>query len=83
MTRVQVLLTEDQDRKLETLARALGTSKTRLVRDGIDLVLRKKIARGADPLLQLVGQAGRVGRSDIAADHDRYLASARRRRTRT
>jgi hypothetical protein len=37
MTRVQVLLTEEQDQKLESLARALRTSKARLVREGVDL----------------------------------------------
>ena len=34
MTRVQVLLTEEQDRKLEALARARRRSKARLVREG-------------------------------------------------
>ena len=33
MTRVQILLTEEQDRRLEALARRLGTSKAKLVRE--------------------------------------------------
>lgn len=80
MTRVQVLLTEEQDRKLEALAKALRRSKARLVREGVDIVLRTRIPPRADPLLELVGRAGKAGRRDIAAAHDTYLASARLRR---
>lgn len=80
MTRVQVLLTEEQDRKLEALAKALRSSKARLVREGVDLVLRRKTRRGADPLLELIGRAGKVGRADISSAHDNYLASFRLRR---
>jgi hypothetical protein len=41
----------------------------------VDLVLREKATLGRDPLLDLVGQAGPVGRPDIAAQHDAYQAS--------
>ncbi len=82
MTRVQVLLTEQQDRRLETLARRLGMSKAKLVREGVEIVLTRREARADDPLLDLVGQAGRVGRRDIAARHDAYLAAVRRKRAR-
>jgi hypothetical protein len=82
MTRVQVLLTEEQDRKLEALARALQSSKARLVREGVELVLRRKTRGQRDPLFELVGRAGRVGRSDISAAHDDYLAASRLRRRR-
>jgi hypothetical protein len=75
MTRVQVLLTEEQDRKLEALARSLRRSKARLVREGVDLLLRRKIPSGSDPLLGLIGQAGKVGRPDISTAHDEYLLS--------
>ena len=81
MTRVQVLLTEEQDRKLETLAKSLRSSKARLVREGVDLVLRRKIPRARDPLLGLIGQAGKVGRPDLSTIHDEYLLSIKRRRT--
>jgi hypothetical protein len=80
MTRVQVLLTEEQDRKLEALARSLRRSKARLVREGVDLLLRRKIPSGSDPLLGLIGQAGKVGRPDISAAHDKYLLSLTLRR---
>jgi hypothetical protein len=82
MTRVQILLTDEQDRKLEALARALRSSKAKLVREGVDLVLRGRSPRARDPLLDLIGLAGRVRRADVATAHDRYLASAKLNRRR-
>jgi len=82
MTWVQILLTEEQDGKLEALAHALRTFKAQLVREGVDIVLRRKIPGRSDPLLELVGRAGRVGRSDISAAHDSYLGSSKLRRRR-
>ena len=80
MTRVQILLSETQDRRLERLARRLGTSKAMLVREGVDFVLDRREARGLDSLLDLVGQAGRVGRRRVSRDHDRYLLGLKRAR---
>jgi len=40
VTRVQILLTEEQDRRLEQLARRLRTPKALLVREGVDLLAR-------------------------------------------
>lgn len=82
MTRVQILLTEEQDRRLERLARRLRTSKARLVREGVEAVLQRQERPTGDPLLDLVAQAGRVGRSDISRRHDAYLATTARRRSR-
>ena len=79
MTRVQILLTEEQDRRLERLARRLRTSKARLVREGVDFVLQHREARATDALLELVGQAGRVGRKDVSRRHDAYLVAAERK----
>ena len=31
-----------------------------------------------DPLLDLIGQAGRIGRRDVSRRHDAYLAAAKR-----
>lgn len=81
MTRVQILLTEEQDRRLEALARRLKTSKAQLVREGVEYVLRRKPEGGHDALLNLIGQAGRAGRKDIARRHDAYLSAAERRRS--
>jgi len=82
MIRVQILLTEEQDLRLEKLARRLGTSKAKLVREGVEYVLQRKQGETVDPLLELVGQAGKVGRKDISRRHDAYLAVAERRTTR-
>lgn len=80
MTRVQILLTEEQDRRLEALARRLRTSKAKLVREGVEWVLQHRQARTRDALFDLVGQAGRVGRKDISRRHDAYLLAAERKR---
>ncbi|MGH7786196.1 MAG: CopG family transcriptional regulator [Candidatus Binatia bacterium] len=79
MTRVQVLLTEDHDRRLEELAEARGESKSSLVRRAVELLLQMD-GREDDPLLALVGQAGRSGIRRGARDHDRLLVAAARRR---
>lgn len=82
MTRVQVLLTEEQDRRLESLARLLRTSKASLVREGVDAVLHRKTTQTSDALLDLIAQAGRVGRKDVSRRHDAYLVGAVRKRRR-
>jgi hypothetical protein len=82
MTRVQILLSEEQDRRLEALARRLGASKSTLVREGVESMLQRREAGTADALLDLVGQAGRAGRRDISLRHDTVLAGAKRRRVR-
>jgi hypothetical protein len=70
MRRLLVYLTETQHRRLAALATSLGVSKAQLIRDGIDLLLRREARRGNDPLLDLVGQAGPMGQSHPAAQHD-------------
>lgn len=82
MTRVQILLTEEQDRRLEALARRLGMSKAALVREGVESVLHRRSAGRGDSLLALIGQAGRVGRKDISRRHDAYLVATERKRAR-
>jgi len=68
-------LTEVQHRQLAALAKAWGVSKAQLIRDGVNLLLRQAASQGRDPLLDLVGQAGPVGRQDIAAQHDAFQAT--------
>jgi hypothetical protein len=77
MTRVQILLREDEDRALEQLARRRGESKSSLVRRAVALMFRLESAPG-DPLLGLIGQAGKAGGRRGARDHDRILARAAR-----
>jgi len=82
VTRVQILLSEEQDRRLEALARRLGASKSTLVREGVESVLQRREAGNGDPLLELVGQAGRIARKDVSRRHDAYLGKAKRKRGR-
>jgi len=82
MTRVQILLTEEQDRRLEQLARKRRASKASLVREGVELLRRQVHPDGREPLLKLVGQAGAIGRRDVSTHHDEYLAAFERRRNR-
>jgi hypothetical protein len=80
VTRVQILLTEEQDRRLEALARRLAKSKSTLVREGVERVLQERESACSDPLLELIGQAGRIGRKDVSMRHDAVLAGAKRKR---
>ncbi len=79
MTRVQMLLPEDQDRRLEALAARRRESKGKLIRRALDLLLRTE-ETDEDPLLRLIGQAGRGGRPDVSDSHDRVLGAAERAR---
>jgi predicted transcriptional regulator len=81
MTRVQILLPDDQDRRLEALAAKRRESKGRLIRRALDLLLRTEEA-DADPLLDLIGQAGRGRRPDVSGSHDLVLVAAERARNR-
>ncbi len=75
MTRIQILLSEGQNEKLSYLAGKLGTTKSGLVREAVDLFLKAKVSSSADPLLELIGQGGEAGRWDISDRHDDYLRS--------
>lgn len=81
MTRVQILLPEEQDRQLEALALKRRESKGKLIRSALDLMLRTESAE-EEPLLNLIGQAGRSRRSDVSDRHDRILAASERARNR-
>ena len=78
MTRVQILLSDDEDRRLEKLARESGESKSSLVRRAVGLLFRVEAEKG-EALLGLIGQAGRSGVRKVAQDHDRLLADAQLR----
>lgn len=81
MTRVQILLPEEQDRQLELLARKRRESKGSLVRHALTLLFRSEAVE-SEPLLNLIGQAGKVGQPRAGQSHDRLLAAAERRRNR-
>ena len=61
MTRVQILLSEEQDRRLEALAANRRESKGKLIRRALELLLRTE-SGDEEPLLSLIGQAGRSRR---------------------
>ena len=79
MTRVQILLSEDQDRRLEAMAAKRRESKGKLVRDALDLLFRTESVE-EEALLSLIGQAGRSSRPDASEQHDRILAGSERAR---
>jgi Arc/MetJ-type ribon-helix-helix transcriptional regulator len=81
MTRVQILLPEEQDRRLEAMAARRRESKGKVIRRALDLLLRTE-GEDEDPLLDLIGQAGRVRRPDLSDKHDLVLADAERARQR-
>jgi Arc/MetJ-type ribon-helix-helix transcriptional regulator len=82
MTRVQILLPQDQDRRLEALATKRRESKSKLIRRALDLLLRTELAEEEEPLLSLIGQAGRGRRPDASDRHDWILAGSERARNR-
>jgi Arc/MetJ-type ribon-helix-helix transcriptional regulator len=81
MTRVQIFLPEEQDRRLEELAARRRESKAKVVRRALDLLFRSESTE-REPLLELIGQTERAGRRDVSTKHDRVLMAAERRRNR-
>lgn len=81
MTRVQILLPQDQDRRLEALAAKRRESKGKVIRRALDLLLQTESA-DEEPLLGLIGQAGRNRRPDVSDRHDLILADSERARNR-
>ena len=82
MTRVQILLSADEDRRLERLAKTSRESKSSVVRRAVNLLFRLESEGDEEPLLRLIGQAGKAKTGDAARNHDRLLAEAGLRRPR-
>lgn len=80
MVRTQIQLEEAQYQRLRTLASAQSKSVAQLVRDGVDqLLARESAARRWAKAWETVGSArDREGLSDVAREHDTYLAEAYR-----
>jgi hypothetical protein len=74
VARIQVLLSRAQNEKLSYLAKRIGTTKSGLIRDAVDKLLKERVPEDSDPLLELIGQAGKAGKTDISVKHDSYLA---------
>jgi predicted transcriptional regulator len=79
--RIQLHLTDEQDRKLKALARVRGRSRAELIREAIELLFREGEVT-QDPLVKLIGAAGRAGRTDVSDNHDKLLYAAEPRRSR-
>jgi hypothetical protein len=75
MIRVQVYLSEEDDRWLEDRAGTLGTTKAALVREAIRGLRDQEVPPDQDPLLELIGMADYdpQGPTDVSERHDRYL----------
>lgn len=79
LIRIQIQLTAPQADYLRTLGAATGRSLADLVREAVDGLIEEH--EGTDPdarrtnALSVVGRF-RSGLSDVAAEHDRYLADS-------
>jgi hypothetical protein len=79
MIRTQIQLTEEQSREIKAAARQEKISMAQAIRNAVDewLERRSRLTEAArwQRSLEVVGKY-RSGVSDIAENHDRYLAEA-------
>jgi len=81
MIRTQVQLTETHMRTLKRLATERRVSIAALIRESVDLLIRTAgLVNDEERQRRALKAAGRFhsGQSDLAAEHDRYLAEAYR-----
>lgn len=81
MIRTQVQLTEAHMRMLKRLAAERGVSLATLIREGVDLLMRRaSVVDEEEHRRRALAAAGRFhsGHSDLAAEHDRHLGEAYR-----
>jgi len=81
MHRIQIQLTEEQERMLKDLARLRGSSISALVREGVEVLLHPVALQREACIkagLSIIGFAGPdpQGATDVSVHHDRYLADA-------
>jgi hypothetical protein len=79
MVRMQVQLTDEQSRILKMMALEQGVSVAEFISQSIDAYIGSTNRLSSDErrqrALAIVGIAG-SGQSDLAVEHDRYLAEA-------
>src|SRR5205823_6646154 len=77
---VQVYLEPADHARLERLARQLDTTKSEVLRRGVDALERQLLDPASHPALRLIGLADRerpdAPSLDAAVEHDRALADA-------
>ena len=82
---VQVYLDPPEQERLERLTEKLDTTKSDILRRGLEALERELFDPERHPALQIIGIAGaeRGGECefDVAREHDRYLADLEDRRT--
>ncbi len=75
---VQVYMAPQDRSRLKRLTEALGTTKSDVLRRGLEALERQLLNPEHHPVLQVIGIAGEeTGRQagyDVAREHDRYLA---------
>lgn len=79
MLKTQIMVSEEQLRRLRELARARGVSVAQLVREALDDALARHGVRDAGELRRKAAAAAgrfRSGRRDGAERHDDHLAEA-------
>jgi len=79
MVRTQIQLTEKQAKMLRSLAKAKKVSMAKLVRQGVDMLLRNTslldIEERKKNAIQAIGKF-RSGARDVSEKHDQYLNEA-------
>lgn len=77
---VQVYLDAAERERLQRLARALGKTKSDVLREALEALELRVLDPSAHPALQIIGLADRERAGgpgyDVAREHDRYLADS-------
>ena len=76
---VQVYLESVDSQRLARLAARLDTTKSDVLRRGLEALERQVLDPAAHPALRIIGMAGRYAERpdpgyDVAVEHDRFLA---------
>jgi hypothetical protein len=74
MIRKQIYLKPSQQKQLKNFARIRNLSEAEIIRLAIDSYLERNQLQGNNPLQQLVGLCKEPAPSDLAENHDQYLA---------
>ncbi len=79
MVRTQIQLTGEQFESLRRMAQVMGCSLAELVREGVDIILRKQFSATPHELRErarAISGMFRSGRKDLSRKHDEHLAEA-------